>query len=377
MTRYALYLAIILYGALSSPTPDSLSWPEYIIFVCLIVSVGVIRPLHGITTRDLSFHLHVHRGFLIYMLIVPSIIAVIGGHAESDILRDILPLVALVLPLCFYRNQMGFLSVPLVFAGGLFALRYVAPMIPQFDFIESDASLLYLANSPLVPFAAIMGFHWLTDVRLSFLSKRLMGICLVVICFTAMAVMLQRAPLILSALACLIILGIRTVHKPIQSMVIGSIIMIGIISIYPIIVDIFYNLTHKTLNVGLNNRVEEFQAVIAQSTWFGLGWGGTWQSPAVADIWVRFTHNIISYYWLKAGVIGAIGATIFICVWAWQNLKLIRIDPALGIAIFTPFIIHVTLYSGFKTLDFALLLTLITVCVQNQSSSLTEPSHQP
>lgn len=367
MGHYALYLAIIIYGFLSSPTPDILSWVELIIIGLIIVSVGLVRPIHAMTGRGFPLYLQTHRVFLVYMMIVPFVVGCIEGYSISNIIRDFFPVAALILPLCFHPNKMKFFPVILMITGGVFALRYISPFIFQIDFSAGDSSLLYLANSPLVPFTAIMGFHWFTDVENSFLMKRIIGVALSIICFMAMAFMLQRAPLILSLVACIAIFSVRVVQAPVQSIIIGGIIILCMIPVWPIITEVVHSLGSKTLNVGLNNRIEELEAVMGHVSWFGIGWGGEFQSPAVADIWVRFTHNIISYYWLKAGAIGLIFSLGFIFIWGWQNIKLIRINMALGLSVLIPFMVHVTLYSGFKTLDFALLLTLITLCVQNQS----------
>ncbi len=378
MTHYALYLAIILYGLLSSPTPDSPSWVEFTIIGLIVISLGITRPIYALTARGFPITLSYHRLFFVLMVTTPLAIGLINGYELTNVIRDIIPIIALILPLCFYRNALDALPVIMALAGGLFALRYIAPVIPPLNFLAGDTSLLYLANSPLIPFAAILGFAWLSDIRNNFLTKRLLGILLLVACFGAMAMTLQRAPIILTATACLIILGIRSVHKPIQSMVIGAIVMACLAPLLPLIMDVGQSLSAKNMAVGFNNRIEEFQTVMAQSTWFGHGWGSEIQSPAVGDIWVRFTHNMVSYYWLKSGIIGAIASIIFIILWAWQNIKLIRINPAIGLAVFVPFIIHVTLYTGFKTLDFALLLTLLSsLCVPKESLSLTEPSPQP
>lgn len=360
MKNFALYTAITLYGLLSSPTPDIVSWVEIAIIVLLIFSIGLFRPIIALTEKDLPFYLQGHKIFFVMMIVIPTVIGIINGYALANIARDLFPVMALILPLVFYGERLNALSIVMAIVGGAFALRYIAPIIPPLDFMAADTSLLYLANSPLVPFAAIMGFHWLSEIRDNSITQRILGGLLCVICFAAMAMMLQRAPLILSALGCLGILGLRTIQKPIQSMVLGMVIVVCLLPILPVINEIFQSLESKTLNVGLNNRVEEFQAVMAQSTWLGHGWGAEFQSPAVGDVWVRFTHNMVSYYWFKAGILGAILSVAFIGVWAWQNIKLIRLNPAIGVAIAIPFLVHVTLYTGFKTLDFALLLTLLT-----------------
>lgn len=364
-----LYAAIILYCLLSSPTPDIMGWAEYGVGALLIIAVGFlgigIMLSQDIESRTIQFQ----RLFILFMISIPAVIGVINGHPTSDIIRDIIPILFLILPLCFYGRNLDFLEVVLTIGGALFALRYLAPFIPYLDFIPRDTSLLYLANSPLVPFAAIIGFYWAVDKNPSDLTKRLFGFAIAVICFAAMMAMLQRAPVILSAIACFVILGMQARNKPGQSVFIAAIIAACLYPIYPIIVDIGLNLSEKTMTLGFNNRIEELSSAFAQTTWFGYGWGYEWQSPAVGGMWVRFTHNMVSYYALKAGIIGAIMAIGFIVMWVGHGVKNMKHSPEIIIAILIPLVIHMTLYTGFKTLDFALLLTLLMLCPRNRSLS--------
>lgn len=358
MKHYAFYIALILYACLSNPTPDTLSWVEYCIGGLLIFSAGFITSWYRLTEKSLPTFLQYHRLFFLYMMSIPLAMGLLNANTPSDIIRDIIPIAFLILPIIFYNDRPQHLSIILTIAGGLFALRYCAPLIPQLSFMGTHDGLLYLANSPLVPFAAIIGFSWVCDPQRILLSKRILGFVIMAITFIAMMTMLQRAPLILTTLSCLILLGLRSLHRPIHSMVIGAIIMTCLLPVLPVIIDLSQSMIDKTLSVGLNNRIEEFHSVIVHSSLFGEGWGALWQSPAVADIWVRYTHNMISYYWLKAGIIGAVLSIFFIIFWGCVITRVIRANPALGLALATPFIIHVTLYTGFKTLDFACLLAL-------------------
>jgi hypothetical protein len=370
MNIFALYAAIITYALFCSPTPDLIGWGECVVAVLLIISVG-FSGIGTVITDDIQSRIiQFHRVFVLFMLSIPTMIGVINGHILSDIVRDIIPILFLILPLSFYgRNMEGFATV-LTIAGALFAIRYLVPYIPYFDFLPNESSvLLYLANSPLVPFAAIVGFYWAVDNHPSFLTKRLCGCVISVICFTAMMAMMQRAPIILSAISCIIILAIQAKNKPLHSIVMTMIIITILYPIYPILIEVGLNLSEKTITVGFNNRIEEFTSALSELSWFGHGWGHVWQSPAVGDMWVRFTHNIISYYALKAGIIGSIMAICFVIMWIGYGINHIKTKPEIMLAILTPLVIHMLLYTGFKTLDFALLLTLLILCQRNRSLS--------
>ena len=373
MSYKALFGALLFYGLFSSPTPDVIGWAEWIVGAFLVLSVGFLRPVLALLKRDIPLFLWGHRAFLVYMLCVPVFVGVLSGNHPQDMIRDLIPVFFLILPLCFYSFRPEMLVAVMAVAGGLLALRYIAVFLP---FVLQGQSLLYLANAPMVSFATIIGFHWLTDVHDKMVIKRLVGGLIMLICFAAMAAAMQRAPLILSAAACMGLLGLRTLQKPIQSMMIGTIIVLAAMPFLFVFIQIFEGIEAKTIAVGWNNRLVELLAVFDQSTVWGTGWGGVWQSPAVGDFWVRYTHNIVSYYWLKAGVIGGIVAILFFVMWFWQVIRVLRIDLAIGLAVFVPFVVHTMLYTGFKTLDFALLLTVLTslLCTNQGKPSASSSS---
>jgi len=361
MAQFFLALTILIYGLFVSPTPDHISWVIYAMGGMMLWAVLWTKPLTPFITpsQSLPLTLSYHRLFFVIMMTLPLMVGAIGGYPPLDIMRDIIPIAFLFLPLCFYGHPLQALPAIMAVAGGLFALRYLAPLFPELGWFHSDQELLYLANAPLVSFAAIYGFHWMTDPRRGLITKRLLGAVICALCFAAMAVMMQRAPMALCAIACLMLFAVRMVQNPFQSLIIAGGVFLLFLPILPFAQDVFHGFAHKTLTVGWNSRLDEFHAVLAQATWMGTGWGGIWASPAVGDIHVRFTHNIVSYYWLKAGAVGAVLSTLFIALWGWQAIRLIRHNTALGLAIFVPFVIHTLLYTGFKTLDFALLLTVL------------------
>jgi len=110
---------------------------------------------------------------------------------------------------------------------------------------------------------------------------------------------------------------------------------------------ILYALWDKTRVHGGNMRLDEGVAVLEMigrdlpSALFGTGWGGTFQSPAVADIRVNFTHSLPSALLLKTGLIG--------------------FDRTVGFMLSGPLLISSLLYASYKSLDFGFLLLLIVV----------------
>jgi hypothetical protein len=382
MTYLSFYGAILLYVVFSSATPDSIGIAEYAIALLLLLSIGMLRGLNNVTAVYHSQTLNFHRFFLLYMLTIPLMLGIIHTNSLSDVIRDLIPLLFLILPLCFYRNYLPRIEYLLMIAGGILALRYLMPFLGT-SLIEFKP-LLYLANSPLIPFAAIMGFGLIFSDRRrhkAFLLP-LLGLSISLICFTAMALTLQRAPMGLCALACLIIFSIKMPEKPITTLFLCGGLILLTLYFWPFILEITNGLTDKNMTVGFNNRVTEFQAVLSRATLFGEGWGAIWPSPAVGDIEVRYTHNMVSYYILKAGLIGGAISIGFITFWFYQIIRLLRQDITMALAIAIPFIIHISLYAGFKSLDFALILTLLMTLschhkLPRKSPSSIASSRQP
>ena len=154
-----------------------------------------------------------------------------------------------------------------------------------------------LANSPLVPFAAIMGFSWVSDPQRILCSKRIFGLAIMAITFIAMITMLQRAPLILTTTGVPHI--IRIALTPPSLFIRWSLAPLSWRALLPVLSDHYRPFTiHEFIrhsSVGFNNRIEEFQSLHRAIIFLSVRDGVTlWQSPAVADMWVRFTHNTIS-----------------------------------------------------------------------------------
>jgi len=371
MSAIFLYCAILLYTGLSNPTPDHIGWVEYCIAALMILSVGFGGGMQALISRYKSWTLLYHRIFLCFMMVVPTTFALTSGIDLIHILRDFIPLALLILPLCFYNHNLQTLPFIMVIGGGLLSLRYISPLFlgDSLSLIPGDnEALLYLANAPLVMFSTMMGLSWYIKSSDIIFPQRIVGLLVCACGVIAMGLMMQRAPIALVIIACIIIAGVNILKSPLQTFIYLSILAGLSFPFYGFMIDMVEAGWDKTLSVGWNNRIEEFVAVTKHSTLLGHGWGASWQSPAVGDMFVRFTHNMISYYWLKAGIIGAIMGVILSILWMWQNIKLMAVDIAMGLAIFMTLFVHIMLYTGFKTFDFALILTLLIICLRKPNA---------
>lgn len=320
--------------------------------------------------RDIGPSLGYHRAFCLWMLTAPFLSGMWHGYEGNAIIRDLIPAFLLLLPLIHPDLNLRHFKLILVACGTAFAARYLLGLGHLLTANSSEPTeLLYLANAPLILFATFIGLDWLTQIEKTYLLKRLIGLGVFLITITAMLMMSQRAPFILTLLGAFIILSTRLFQSPLRmSIIIG--LFIGLIAlVLPLLWHDILGLGNKFLNVGDNNRIAEIKAALTYPSLIGYGWGFEWQSPAVGDYWVRYTHNMVLYYWLKAGIIGA-GLTIgFIYIWLKKASRLFPQNMALAMAIFIPFLIHFFLYTGYKSFDLPLLLTFLVLCRQDRHPS--------
>ncbi len=368
-----LVLACMIYAAFGSPTPDFIGGAEVFIAVLLALSIGIGRVYDVFFKKDkLRFWKSAAYVFLIYGMSVPLIVAVLSGHDIGMILRDIIPFLFWFLPLFllpvlrvkprYFRNIL----FSALIIGLLFSLRSLV-----MRFSGGGGELLYLENMPTVLFACL----FMIGVAMSFIMRGLtlknviVFAALIILSLFPIAVMsltLQRASLGAVVIYIALLMGYFFYKAPARSMVL---LIIGMLTIFIINIsfsDIFLSLWEKTQRVGLNMRIQEAKAVWEvisvnpPSFLFGIGWGGQFNSPAVGGLSVNFTHNFFTTLLLKTGVVGVISCIAYIAGLLERLSRVIIKNPVLGLAIVAPVLIDLTLYASFKSLDFGLILLMIS-----------------
>jgi len=139
------------------------------------------------------------------------------------------------------------------------------------------------------------------------------------------------------------------------------------------LLDAYEGVVSKSSLVGANMRAEEWAAVWGQISQhpltliFGRGWGAFFASPAVADIEVSYTHSLLSMMLLKIGVLGFGLCVLYIGALFLALLRCFRGGEVLVLALAAPLLIDVFLYAAYKSLDFGLLLGMISVVILRDS----------
>ncbi len=384
--RLAAFIgALLIYALFSTPTPDHIGWPECLVAVGLMTAMGVGGLMQAGHLRFISHEplwMMPARLLLVYGLSVPLVTGLVQGHPASLIARDIIPFLFLLLPLLLPVSFMDRPTVARLFPwvlslmGVIFAVRVLMGFMAHIS--AGSLPIGYvpdpdnLVNAPTVLFASLfltgMGGLYLTGVK----TPRTM--LLAFICLTLTFVLLlgmagigQRAHIGAWVLTVLCWLGMLLVWKPralLWPLVLG---LVALICFWPFAQDIAAGLLQKNTVVGLNNRAEEAWAVwetFRDRPWallFGQGWGASFVSPAVGPNPVNYTHNLFTTYLLKGGFPAVLLVTLYLGTLGAGIWGLLWRHPVAALAVAAPFLIDITLYASFKSLDFGLLLVLIAL----------------
>jgi len=259
-----------------------------------------------------------------------------------------------------------------VLIGFLFSIRsLVMRFIPDCA-LWCTSELLYLENMPTVLFSALFLIGW--GIR-QVLSGRTtlkdfavfyVALLLAMVPIAAMALTLQRASIGAVVIYIVVIIVVTAWRRPYRALT-----LVGAMALWLLLIDlsvgyVFEGLSQKTQEVGFNMRPQEFAAVWDKVRadpmifMFGAGWGSHFNSPAVGGLSVNFTHNFFTSILLKTGFFGLILAIAYIGGLLERLTRVIFRDYILGLALLAPILIDLTLYASFKSLDFGLVLLMIS-----------------
>ena len=383
-----LLAAMACYALFGSPTPDHPGAPELVIAILLVLAVGPPDALDGLVP-DLSAPLWQTAGsiLLVYGLTAGLVMAALHGHDVMAVIRDVLPFLFMLLPLFLlklysaYPQVLRYVVAGVLVIGLIFSLRSLPDIGYQLAvlflpniFSGPQQELTYLANAPTILFAALFllgyaGQKLVDDYTPQALLRFLLCAALALVILLPVALTTQRASLAYVVLYAALIALIAFYRAPYRAL---GLALVGFVILLPasgFLSELLGSLTQKTGLVGFNMRFEELTAVwqkISVSGWtmmFGTGWGGTFESPAVGGMRISFTHSLLSSMLLKLGLAGFILIILYLFGLARLLPGLLRRSPYLALALAGPVLIDVFLYASFKSLDFGLILLLLTAAV--------------
>lgn len=375
-----LCAAVAIYAVAGSPTPDEPGYVEAVIAFFLMAAAGA-PGFYAALRPDASEPLWrvAGRGLLVYGLSFPLIAGALRGAEAAHILRDVFPFLFMLLPLftqdIFSRRPEFFkyFAALIACSGLVFSLRSLPESFGAWQGGGYEGELHYFSNAPSVLFAAVFLCAVSAENFARAFSVRAAIICAV--CFAAallplsvMAMTMQRASVGMFAL-CMAALMVCGIYRYPQKTALMILVVAGALGFFAwdVLASVYEMLGRKTALVGFNMRAEEMAAAWRQisaepgSLFFGAGWGGTFESPAVGGLRVNYTHSLFSAMLLKTGLFGLALAFMYI---VGVGLALLRAGfgrAALVLAIGAPFLIDVVFYAAYKSLDFGLILLLAAV----------------
>lgn len=387
LSRWAAAFMLVIYGAFSGPTPDTLGLPELIvalILVALVVARGlpilVFGPMAQRNTSGQVWLLLYFVALWLGLLLGVGVGALQYHWPIADISRDALPHLYYCLPILLwpYLRDTQFLralSYGLIFAGGMFGVRHLL-LDPSWILSIGSSTLFgdnnYFPVSPSVLYAACAGpveaaRAWGDRARLSGGTLALAALT----AFLSIVSINTRAQIAAVVLLCVYAAGLMVLFSPLGKKIVVLTVGVSIASatLYmasPVIEAAIV----KTRAVGINNRDAEFSAVLDRiaetnsDTVFGLGYGGRFEAPTVLGAELRYTHNLVSYSLLKYGILGALvilPSQLLIVVASWYGGLSFRrsmldwypytILGALALVLF----LHSQVSAGYKMLGFGVI----------------------
>ncbi len=379
--------ALLTYALFSTPTPDHIGLAECLVMAGLIAAMGVGGVMQAGHLRVVAYEplwMMAARLLLVYGLSVPLIAGLVQGHPASLIVRDVIPFLFLLLPVSFIDRPAVARLLPWVLS--LMGLIFVARVMTGFLAHIGAGALPIgyvpdpdnLVNAPTVLFASLfltgMGGLYLIGAK----TPRRMLIAFICLSLTfllllGMAGIGQRAHIGAWVLTVLCWMGMLLVWRPrvlLWPLLLG---LVALVCFWPFAQDIAAGLWQKNTVVGLNNRVEEAMTVwdsFRDRPWallFGQGWGASIVSPAVGPNPVNYTHNLFTTYLLKGGFPAVLLVLLYLGTLGAGLWRLLWRHPVPALAVAAPFLIDITLYASFKSLDFGLLLVLIALWTRSIS----------
>lgn len=292
------------------------------------------------------------------LLCIPIIVAAL--YASSNVTswglaRDVLPYMFFVIPVFFigmgrYEAEQLVRVIPafMIFVGVVYSLRFgvyiqenfgsaLSFLVGQNDMFASDLvgrSESLSDDALCLPFDSSVFFSaWflsligLDKVVSRGIKNKFQGVVLLALALVpigALVLISSRAAL---ALLILMIIAFGAKRASAKSLATVGIIVVGVLFlVWPVITVVLDLLVAKQVAVGSNNKFQEVEEIYAALSTAGagyiitgLGWGAEYYDSAVGR-GSSFSHSLISYFFLKAGILGV----TLLGVYMWWIVRMLR-----------------------------------------------------
>lgn len=317
--RHLGVVTILLYGAIMQPTPDSVTL-QLVLWVAVAAIPFAISAQYA--TR-LSFY-----GAILLAVIMIGLLS--GARASADLTQLVRDMISfqfwifgpMLIFLITSRPKTGDpifsleqVRIVLALTGAALSVRYLLQQGVGIAAALSNnlrVNLEYLSSEPLVTFAFIYA------ATATFRARRFSGaigyFLLFVMASVGLVAVTYRGPLLLgfamfiSAGTLYVLTNAKSAPLRVLTIIVGTIAAVYFLQ--DEIGAVGTKIMGKFHNVGANSKVSEFLGVFEANTgiWqtlLGNGFGGRGFIEG-AGTTTGYTHNVISYAYLKAGLFGAV-----------------------------------------------------------------------
>jgi hypothetical protein len=366
--KYFLLLAILIFGIFSEPTPDGMSIAEAVIVICLALSINYTGTFKKIFFLNSGFDLSQFTIFVV--IILPLLGFILFLNNDSQAIRDFIAACFMCLPFFMFKmdkREINLLSFVVFVSGCLFAGREFS------HFQVSDLLLIgtramvadqsYLLQDPIVLFAALYSVKKILsslETRSVLLTGFFIGTFILV--FSSFFLQALRLNIIITVMY--LIYSVHNVSLYLVRIVYFILLITGTVASLQYS-DFFGLFFKKFTQVGDNGKVKEFSAVLnymANPTFiFGKGFGGEFLSPTY-DVFVSYTHSLLSYLILKSGLLGLLyGIFLYVSILYAGVKSITSKDATLQIAVLSIIPALVT-QPTYKSFGFGVVTVLFYMC---------------
>jgi len=377
LVSYLGVLVVLLYGAIMQPTPDSPSLG--------VLVYGLIALPFFVLAMMRVRALPLYAGAFASALLLGLLPALAGELNAVQFARDIISLAFLVLgplsvitiiaPKWKYDEQwitLERLRLIMAIAGAMLSVRYVINQ-PDFRMIlvsNLRADLEYLSSEPLVMFS--FAYSGMMVFRAEKTWASVLFLVLFVLSAVGLVAVTYRGPLIIGGflfMASASYFLVRwTGKRPFRALMLMALLAFAGSQAAPVVSSVYAKIDRKFTTVGSNSKVEEFLGTFDRDTTtagalFGTGLGGRGYLEGAGTV-TGYTHNVVSYFYLKMGYVGLliVFSAIFISLWPMMS------RPRL-LLLYSPEVLtlcYIGLFQGaYKHFGFGLILGVcIYVCTK-------------
>ena len=385
-------LTLIIYGAFSTSTPDTITYVEIFIGLSLLIIVGLegiselFQPNKENNQEFISIPPIVKLSFL-YLIFIPSFCGlIIMDNSLKNWLRDFIPLLYLFLPMLLIQKinnipKTLFLTtiLSLCIIGILFSFRFYSGAtgglseIGTWQIIGTNRDNIMADPGPQF----LLSFTSCYSIWLLLRGRIIYGVIILFISFIPWSVTfasINRGPALFTFISMIILIFYSFLKNKDQKISLLILILIPLFVInynlefFKIINDSIDLLILKNTTYGFNTRDVELEIVLNSLDtnmfhfFFGHGWGSLIEIPNFAIL--RNLHNIFLYFIYKTGILGFLAAVVYF-IWIIRFIFLIGFQnkflSIVLISLISPLLNASLLQPMYKSLTFGILILLIPV----------------